>query len=166
MLLPLLSLVLLIHFYKNHTIQLLAFLSKVLSFFPVLSTIYNLQAHKLQKIASSSRGSSRPKDGNCISYVSWIGRWVLYLGSPQKIRIGKWIFLTFILGPLFDFSFMLYPSCFSNLSAVSAKSRQSCPTLCNPIDGSPPGSPVPGIFQARVLEWGAITFSTNLSRYK
>ena len=40
-----------------------------------------------------------------------------------------------------------------------AKSLQSCPTLCDPIDGSPPGSPVPGILQARTLEWGAISFS-------
>ena len=44
-------------------------------------------------------------------------------------------------------------------AAAAAKSLQSCPTLCDPIDGSPPGSPVPGILQARVLEWGAITFS-------
>ena len=44
-------------------------------------------------------------------------------------------------------------------AAAAAKSLQLCPTLCNPIDGSPPGSPVPGIFQARVLEWGAIAFS-------
>ena len=43
-----------------------------------------------------------------------------------------------------------------------AKSLQSCPTLCDPIDGSPPGSPIPGILQARVLEWGAIAFSTHL----
>ena len=41
-----------------------------------------------------------------------------------------------------------------------AKSLQSCPTLCDPIDGSPPGSPVPGILQARTLEWGAISFSS------
>ena len=41
----------------------------------------------------------------------------------------------------------------------SAKSLQSCPTLCDPIDGSPPGSHVPGILQARTLEWGAIAFS-------
>ena len=41
----------------------------------------------------------------------------------------------------------------------AAKSLQSCPTLCNPIDGSPPGSPVPGILQARTLEWAAISFS-------
>ena len=40
-----------------------------------------------------------------------------------------------------------------------AKSLQSCPTLCNPIDGSPPGSPFPGILQARTLEWVAIFFS-------
>ena len=44
-------------------------------------------------------------------------------------------------------------------AAAAAKSLQSCPTLCNPIDGSPPGSPVPGIFQARTLEWVAISFS-------
>ena len=42
-----------------------------------------------------------------------------------------------------------------------AKSLQSCPTLCDPIDGSPPGSPVPGILQARILEWVAISFSNT-----
>ena len=47
----------------------------------------------------------------------------------------------------------------SNLTAAAAKSFQSCPTLCNSIDGSPPGSPVPGILQARTLEWVAISFS-------
>ena len=45
------------------------------------------------------------------------------------------------------------------LIVVVAKSLQSCPTLCNPRDGSPPGSPVPGILQARTLEWVAISFS-------
>ena len=44
-------------------------------------------------------------------------------------------------------------------SAAAAKSLQLCPTLCDPIDGSPPGSPVPGILQARILEWVAISFS-------
>ena len=42
--------------------------------------------------------------------------------------------------------------------SAAAKSLQSCPTLCDPIDGSPPGSPVPGILQARTLEWVAISF--------
>ena len=44
-------------------------------------------------------------------------------------------------------------------TATAAKSLQSCPTLCDPIDGSPPGSPIPGIVQARTLEWVAISFS-------
>ena len=44
-------------------------------------------------------------------------------------------------------------------AATAAKSLQSCPTLCNPIDGSPPGSAIPGILQARTLEWVAISFS-------
>ena len=43
--------------------------------------------------------------------------------------------------------------------AAAAKSLQSCPTLCDPIDGSPPGSPSPGILQARTLEWVDISFS-------
>ena len=46
------------------------------------------------------------------------------------------------------------------LACAAAKSLQSCPTLCNPTDGSPPGSPVPGILQARTLEWVAISFSS------
>ena len=44
---------------------------------------------------------------------------------------------------------------------AAAKSLQSCPTLCDPRDGSPPGSPVPGILQARTLEWAAISFSNR-----
>ena len=44
-------------------------------------------------------------------------------------------------------------------ATATAKSLQSCPTLCDPIDGSPPGSPIPGILQARTLEWVAISFS-------
>ena len=45
-------------------------------------------------------------------------------------------------------------------AAAAAKSLQSCPTLCDPRDGSPPGSPIPGILQARTLEWVAISFSS------
>ena len=50
-------------------------------------------------------------------------------------------------------------------AAATAKLLQSCPTLCDPIDGSPPGSPVPGILQARTLEWVAISFS-NAGKWK
>ena len=47
----------------------------------------------------------------------------------------------------------------ATLLTLAAKSLQSCPTLCDPIDGSPTGSPIPGILQARTLEWVAISFS-------
>ena len=47
-------------------------------------------------------------------------------------------------------------------AAAAAKSLQSCPTLCDPIDGRPLGSSVPGILQARVLEWVALSFSTRI----
>ena len=50
-------------------------------------------------------------------------------------------------------------------NAVAAKSLQSCPTLCDPINGSPPGSPIPGILQARILEWDAIAFSGKAKIY-
>ncbi|XDA71144.1 hypothetical protein R6Z07F_001499 [Ovis aries] len=54
----------------------------------------------------------------------------------------------------------------SPAAAAAAKLLQSCPTLCDPIDGSPPGSPVPGILQARTLEWVAIFFSSALRSNK
>ena len=50
-------------------------------------------------------------------------------------------------------------TCYAAAAAAAAKSIQSCPTPCDPIDGSPPGFPVPGILQARTLEWVAISFS-------
>ena len=55
--------------------------------------------------------------------------------------------------------------CWMVHAAAAAKSLQSCLTLCHPVDGSPPGSPVPGILQARTLEWVAISFS-NAGKWK
>ena len=70
--------------------------------------------------------------------------------------------LTFLKRCLFR-SLALFQRCthgaMDRTTAAAAKSLQSCLTLCNPIDGSPPGFPVPGILQARRLEWVAITFS-------
>ena len=83
----------------------------------------------------SSRGSSRPKDRTQVPYISCIGRWIFFT------TCATWEALCY-------------------LPAAAAKSLQSCLTLCNPIDGSPPGSPIPGILQARTLEWGAIAFSS------
>ena len=73
--------------------------------------------------------------------------------SLLTISFSIWgIFSTIISSKIFS-----YPFFFS--SSAVAKSLQSCPTLCDPIDGSPPGSSIHGIFQARVLEWGAFAFS-------
>ena len=54
---------------------------------------------------------------------------------------------------------LTHDACYIRSAAAAAKSLQSSPTLCNPIDGSPPSSPIPGILQARTLEWVAISFS-------
>ena len=61
-------------------------------------------------------------------------------------------------------AFYLIPLLF-HAAAAAAKSLQSCPILCDPMDSSPPGSPIPGILQARILEWVAISFS-NAWRWK
>ena len=68
-------------------------------------------------------------------------RWVI---GASQVESGKLILLRKVLVPA---------------AAAAAKSLQSCPTLCDPIDSSPPGSPVPGILQARTLKWVAISFS-------
>ena len=78
--------------------------------------------------------------------------------GPNFGRCWGW---NFLIRKCFD-SFA-HESFFS--AATAAKLLQSCPTLCNPIDGSPPGSPVPGILQARTLEWVAISFS-NAGKWK
>ena len=86
----------------------------------------------------SSRGPSQSRDGVCVSCISHIaGGFFTYWATWEAL------------------------GCY----AAAAKSLQSCPTLCDPIDGSPPGSPVPGILQARTLEWVAIAFS-NAWRWK
>ena len=104
---------------------------------PPGSSIHGIfQSRILEWVAiSSSRGSSRPRDWTCVSCT---GRWILYHWAT-----GEALFHT----------------------ATAAKSLQSCPTLWNPIDGSLPGSPIPGILQARTLEWVAIS-SSNAWKWK
>ena len=87
-----------------------------------------------------SRGSSQPMDQTQVSCIT--GRFVTIWATREATRKGAKIWAT-------------------HAAAAAAKSRQSCPTLCDPIDGSPPGSSVPGILQARTLEWVAISFSSS-----
>ena len=79
-------------------------------------------------------------------------------GRPRSHLANKNYFLSFPsnIVPII-YSISVYPGLAA--AAAAAKSLQSCPTLCDPINGSPPGSPVPGILQARTLEWVAISFS-------
>ena len=78
------------------------------------------------------------------------------LQSMGSQRVG------YYWGTTFSFTLIFVNKCLRTLevcaAALTAKSLQSCSTLCDPIDGSPPGSPVPGILQARTLEWVAISF--------
>ena len=62
-----------------------------------------------------------------------------------------------------EFLINILCSLFQNNAAAAAKLHQSCPTLCDPVDGSPPGSSTPGILQARILEWAAIFSSKGSS---
>ena len=90
-----------------------------------------LQARILEWVAISfSRGSSQLRDQTRVSRIA--GEFFI-TESPGKPSLA--------------------------IAAAAAKSLQSCLTLCNPTDGSPPGSSVPGILQARILEWVAISFS-------
>ena len=106
-----------------------------------------LQARILEWVAiSSSRGSSGPKDRTSISCVS---RYFITRGKPFFLHTQNEI--KQISMPLCNYH--------AAATAATAKSLQSCPTLCDPIDGSPPGSPIPGILQASTLGWVAISFS-------
>ena len=111
---------------------------------PPESFVYGVfPARILEWVAmSSSRGSSRPRDQTYISCVFWNSS--IFFTAEFTRNLLK--------------TFRLLQLC-SALAAVAAKSLQSCPTLCDPIDGSPPGSPIPGILQAKTLEWVAISFS-------
>ena len=78
-----------------------------------------------------------------------------YQARPKRLHPGAELKLTVVVRG----SLGMASRVGSLKPAAAAKSLQSCPTLCNPIDGSPPASPVPGILQARTLEWVAISFS-------
>ena len=86
--------------------------------------------------------------------------YILASFDKDDLPIGLWAYVWFFyFVPLVYISvFVPVPYC-SYHAAAAAKSLQSCPILCDPIDGSPPGSPVPAILQARTLEWVAISFS-------
>ena len=74
----------------------------------------------------------------------------------EKFKSINSLALSFLHSPTLT---SIHDHCYAPAAATAAKSLHSCPTLCNPLDGSPPGSTTPGILQARTLEWVAISFS-------
>ena len=86
------------------------------------------------------------------------------LPDTQLPPLGQFVFSVSCLSFLRDFC--TYASKYVPILSptAAAKSLQLCPTLCDSIDGSPPGSPIPGILQARILEWAAISFSSAWKR--
>ena len=117
----------------------------ILSRFMDLNTIYMLMVHKSVTSAFNASTELQICVCNCLLDIS---TWM----SSRYLRLNM-VKLEF----LFIFLLSSIPS--------AAKSLQSCPTLCNPRDGSPPCSPIPGILQARTLEWVAISFS-NAGKWK
>ena len=135
------------------------------------------------------RGSSQPWDQTHVSSVSCFGRWVLYhqqhLGNPSiymqinvNILRGRTVSITsinfFNFLPIVAREYLLcIPGfivlhCFFSLNPFWKwkLAAQSCPTLCDPMDCNPPGSPDHGILQARKLEWVAISFSRGSSWHR
>ena len=88
----------------------------------------------------------------CCSTFSMVQISYPYMTAGRTIPLTKWTFVDKVMSLLF------------NMLSAAAKSLQSCATLCNSIDGNPPGCSIPGILQARTLEWVAIAFSHMLSR--
>ena len=86
-----------------------------------------------------------PYSQSCGFSSSHVRMWKLDRKNKDDWKLKNWCFQTVVLE--------------KTIVAAAAKSLQSCPTLCDPIDGSPPGSPAPGILQARTLEWVAMSFS-------
>ena len=91
-------------------------------------------------------------EARCLSPPKVPGAWGTVSDLGLEVHVWK------CNGRVFN-SFMCLRNPHRFPAAAAAKSLQSCPTLCDPIDSSPPGSPVPGILQARTLEWVAISFS-------
>ena len=90
----------------------------------------------------------------------WSSEWfvcILCIHTAVSLLVGVWTY-TYKFSNDSKTTFVVYNQL---APAAAAKSLLSCPTLCDPIDGSPPGSPVPGILQARTLEWVAISFSNG-----
>ena len=133
-----------------------------LDLFAVQGTLKSLLQHHSSKASIIQHSSS---------FIAQITH--LYTTTGKTIALTRWT-VSKVISLLFSilsrlvivflprskcFNFMAAVPICSEFAAAAAKLLQSCLTLCDPIDGSPPGSPIPGILQARTLEWVSISFS-------
>ena len=122
-------------------------------------SLMGLQSMGSQRVRHSWARIFTSNEWNYILVIIWCWRINLGMSSISIFRMKDEGFVTiikFFLKVSLVCLFFLYSDA---AAAAAAKSLQSCPTLCDPRDGSPPGSPVPGILQARTVEWVAISFS-------
>ena len=115
---------------------------------------------------SPGEGNGNPLQYSCIENPMDRGAWRATVPRVAKswTRLSNWVRTHKCFSVIFPLQWVdthrcTWPGCSYPAAAAAAKSLQSCRTLCNPIDGSPPGSSIPGILQARTLEWVAISFS-------
>ena len=132
---------------------------------PIFSRSFHLQVHK-DKNCFNEIPQCYTITESIIILSTFFPQWKLYFSWLKFDSIASYCFIHF-LSIFYSFlspSWLLFsvPLTIHSAFAATAKSLQLCPTLCDPIDGSPPGSSTHGIFQARVLEWGTIAFSEIL----
>ena len=122
----------------------------------IFSNVFYLTQHVQNSLTSTGDQYKHYWDTSCPSY---------FTKTPKATFIGQSISLSGqATGPTLS-HWQLVATAWASTAAAAAKSLQSCLTLCDARDGSPPGSPVPGILQARTLEWVAISFS-NVWKWK
>ena len=146
----------------------------------MVQTVKNLPA--MQETQVQSLGQEDPVEKGMATHsgiLAWRIPWSLAGCSPQdrkELDTTEWLTQRLIryysIQNTFNFFIFtwytkvrIFCNLINHLSAAAAKSLQSCPTLCNPRDGSPSGSPIPGILLARTLKWVAISFS-NAGKWK
>ena len=138
---------------ESTKVVLVSFINKLLNLFNITCQVPSITKTPPDVFSifcftlHSHLGSIHISPFHILLFTSLLNTCILWVSALS------WYYFLLIFG-------LLSLSLYTCIAAAAAKSLQLCPTLCNPKDGGPPGSPVPGILQARTLEWVAISFSS------